>query len=116
MERNDLAWIFGFMAFDGWLASRLVNAVGERLNLDTIVGWRFSRVGDAVWLSMLIVGMQFLPVLPACHFLLILLSGLAVGHPIIAVLLVVANGTMLVAAFRMLGAMYLAPIQNRPLK
>ncbi len=116
MERNDLVWIFGFMAFDCWLASRLVNAGEERLNLDTIIGWRFSRAWDAVWLSILILGMQFLPVMPACHFLLRLLAGLAVGHPIIAVLLVAANGTMLVVAFRVLGAMYLVPSQPRDLK
>ncbi len=109
MLRHNVSWILVFMTADCWLSSDLLASPSRRLNLDTIIGWRFSRKWNAAGLLLLVLAMQFLPVMPACRFLIVLLSGLATVHPIIAILVLTANGVMLVTAFRVLGAMYLRP-------
>jgi hypothetical protein len=107
MLRQYLVWVIGFMALNGWMLRRLVDALGPRINLDTIAGWRFTRIKDAIGLSLVILFMQFMPVLPATHYWVVMLARLAVHHLFIALFWLMAIGAMLVAAFRLWAAMYL---------
>jgi hypothetical protein len=101
-----LATTLIIMAVDGWLSRLLTASEGGGVDLDSIIGWRFTRLSTAMVLGLFILVMQLVPIMPACHFFIPLLSLLAEAHPWLVGLILTANGAMLVAAFRILGAMY----------
>lgn len=97
------------MAADCSICTLLTGSVGTHLDLDSITGWRFSRPWASVWLGLLVLMMQFLPGMPAFHFLIPILSALIRIHPCIAILIFAVNGAMVIAAFRLLVGMYSKP-------
>ena len=99
------------MTADCWVLSLLIPPPGWRLDLDSIIGWRFRYPWRAATLALLILAMQFLPAMPGFHFLIPILFTLVGGQAWLAVLILAAGGAMLVAAFRVLGAMYSQPSQ-----
>jgi hypothetical protein len=101
------------MAADCWITSLLSASIGTHLDLDSIIGWRFSHPWTATCLGILILVMQFLPAMPAFHFLIIILSALFVHHEWLAILILTVNGSMLTTAFRLLGAMYSKPCNSK---
>jgi hypothetical protein len=101
------------MAADCWITSLLTTSIGTHLDLDSIIGWRFSHPWMAACLGILILVMQFLPAMPAFHFLIIILSALVARHEWLTILILTVNGSMLTTAFRLLGAMYSKPCNSK---
>ena len=99
------------MTADCWVLFMLITPLGYRLDLDSIIGWRFRHPWPATTLALLILVMQFLPAMPGFHFLIPILFMLVNRRVWLAVLILAAGGAMLVAAFRLLGAMYSKPPQ-----
>ncbi|MGC8560818.1 MAG: hypothetical protein ACP5O1_09080 [Phycisphaerae bacterium] len=99
------------MTADCWVLSALTASMDRRLDLDSIIGWRFHHPWRAATLALLILAMQFLPAMPGFHFLIPILFTLVGRQAWLDVLILAAGGAMLVTAFRILGAMYAKPSQ-----
>ncbi len=99
------------MTADCWVLPVLITSLGSHLDLDSIIGWRFHYPWRATTLALLILVMQFLPAMPGFHLLIPILFTLVGRQAWLAVLILAAGGAMLVAAFRVLGAMYSQPSQ-----